>query len=81
MESSTNKGSHNIKGGKTILGKIFQYQKETGMSIKEIMKIPYIMFVIGMLDAPHIDYDSKKEDIIETKTKEEELAAMAAIFR
>ena len=31
------------------------------MSPKEIMKIPYVLFVIGMLDAPSIDYDSKKK--------------------
>ena len=40
------------------------------------------MFVIGMLDAPQVDYNSKKEDdVIQPKTKEEEIAAMNAIFR
>lgn len=32
------------------------------MSINEIMKIPYIMFVLGMADAPSIDYETKKEE-------------------
>lgn len=54
------------------------------MSIKEILKIPYIMFVIGMLDAPSIDYDSKKDKKDKIKKAEsagEELAAVAASLK
>lgn len=81
MEPSNDKRSYDIKGGKTILGKVFAYQEKTGMSYNEIMKLPYISFVIGMLDAPQVDYDSKKNDILKPKTKEEEIAAMNAIFK
>lgn len=81
MENVKSKKQYSVIGGKTILGKIFAYQKETGMSVKNIMKLPYIMFVIGMLDAPQIDYENKREKINEPKTKEEEIAAMASIFR
>lgn len=50
------------------------------MSYKEIMKLPYITFVIGMFDAPHVDYD-KKEKVKQPQTKEEEIAALNSIFR
>jgi len=61
LEKSNDKRSYDIKGGKLIQGKIFAYQEKTGMSYNEIMKLPYITFVLGMLDAPQVDYDSKKE--------------------
>ena len=48
------------------------------MSIKSIMKIPYVMFVLGMLDAPQINYDSKKEEISTPKTAEDEAAAIVS---
>ncbi len=38
------------------------------MTPKQINKIPYIQFVIGMLDAPSIDYDSKKKEKKKGKT-------------
>lgn len=38
------------------------------MTPKQIMKIPYVLFVIGMLDAPSIDYDSKKKEKKKKKT-------------
>lgn len=61
MEIDESEGQYPIKGGKTFLGKLFAYQERTGMSVKQIMKMPYILFVIGMLDAPSIDYDEKKK--------------------
>jgi hypothetical protein len=38
------------------------------MSIEGIMRMPYITFVLGMLDAPSIDFDEKttKEVIPDT---------------
>lgn len=38
------------------------------MSYDDILKLPYIVFVLGMADAPQIDYESKKD-----KKKEKEL--------
>lgn len=37
------------------------------MSYNDILKLPYITFVLGMADAPQVDYESKKE---KKKTKE-----------
>lgn len=45
------------------------------MSYEDIMKLPYIAFVLGMLDAPQIDYDSKKEDLYKPPTAGDEAAA------
>jgi len=42
---------------------MFSYQKETGLSPKEILRLPYVFFVLGMLDAPSIDWDSKKKKV------------------
>lgn len=81
METPKTEGQYAVKGGKTIIGKIFSYQEKTGMSIREIMEIPYILFVLGMLDAPCIDYDKKKEEIIVPKTAAEEIAAITGAFR
>lgn len=52
------------------------------MSVNEILKMPYIFFVIGMLDAPSIDYDKKKKDekIISPKTAQEEMNAIAGLL-
>jgi hypothetical protein len=44
------------------------------------MKMPYIRFIIGMLDAPAIDYQDSKEDrtqVKKTKTAAEEIAAFS----
>lgn len=62
MEVTKTTNEYTITGGKTIIGKIFSYQEKTGMSPAEIMKLPYIMFVLGMYDAPQIDYSSKDEN-------------------
>lgn len=45
------------------------------------MKMPYIQFVIGMLDAPQIDYDSKEKEVIKAETEEEELKALSQFGR
>ena len=50
------------------------------MSYNDIMKLPYIAFVLGMLDAPQIDYDSKKEKTKTPQTAEEEAAALMGVF-
>lgn len=63
LEKPKDKGQYSIIGGKTILGRIFQYQEKTGMNYNDILELPYITFVLGMADAPQIDYDTK----IETK--------------
>jgi len=77
LEIDNKGGQHAIKGGKTFLGRLFAYQEKTGMGIKEIMKLPYILFVIGMLDAPSIDYESKKTKEYNTpNTAEEEINAV-----
>lgn len=82
MEVDKTKRKYTIKGGHTILGRIFEYQKETGLSPESIMKLPYIFFVISMADAPQIDYETKdKKTVIEPKTQEEEIAALTAIFK
>jgi len=61
LEKPKNERQHSIIGGKTILGKIFSYQEKTGMSVNDILQLPYIFFVISMADAPQIDYEKKKE--------------------
>lgn len=82
MEFDTAKPEYTIKGGRTILGRIFAYQEKTGMPPNEILKMPYIQFVLGMLDAPQVDYESKKKtkdkkDINrETMTDEDEIASV-----
>ncbi len=79
MEIDKDERKYTIKGGKTFLGRLFAYQEKTGMSPKEIMKIPYILFVIGMLDAPSIDYDkknSKKKKKKSPKTAKGEVNAV-----
>lgn len=73
MERPKTKGDCDIIGGKTILGKIFQYQEKTGMSYDEVLKLPYITFVLGMADAPQIDYDSKKEKKTKRESKKQKL--------
>lgn len=50
------------------------------MSYEDIMKLPYIAFVLGMLDAPQIDYDSKKDNLITPKTAADEAAAFAGVL-
>jgi hypothetical protein len=52
------------------------------MSIKEILRMPYILFVVGMLDAPSIDYDKKKKmKTAPPKTAEEEANLLNAALR
>ena len=74
MEKSASKGQHPVIGGKTIIGRIFAYQEKTGMSIKDIMRTPYIMFVLGMVDAPSIDYSKDKSEDTTTITGAQEQA-------
>jgi hypothetical protein len=45
------------------------------MPVKDIMKLPYIFFVIGMLDAPAIDYDKKKQKTYTPETGKDEINA------
>jgi len=78
LESPESERQYNIIGGKTILGKIFTYQEKTGMPYKEILKLPYIAFVIGMLDAPQIDYKSKK--VKKTDSASDQIAAFHGAF-
>lgn len=61
LEINEDEGQYSIKGGKTILGRIFSYQERTGASLEEIYRMPYIQFVIGMLDAPSVEYDKKEK--------------------
>lgn len=68
LEVTETTNEYTITGGKTIIGKIFSYQEKTGMSPAEIMKLPYIMFVLGMYDAPQIDYSSKEDKNKKPKT-------------
>ena len=48
------------------------------MTVEQIMKLPYILFVVGMLDAPSIDFDNKKEKekVNTPKSADEEIAAI-----
>lgn len=78
MEKPKNAGSHDIVGGKTILGKIFQYQEKTGMSYNDILKLPYIVFVLCMADAPQVDYDSKKDKKKVPETQQDEVNSVLA---
>ena len=82
METVKSKRQYAVSGGKTIIGKIFAYQEKTGMPIQEIMKMPYIMFIIGMLDAPSIDYDkeNKKEKEIQPETANDEAASLTGFL-
>lgn len=51
------------------------------MTPRQIMRLPYIQFVIGMLDAPAIDYDSKKkkkDEVITPKDKTSEINAITS---
>lgn len=41
------------------------------MSYNDILKLPYIIFVLGMLDAPQIDYDSDNKDKKKEKKKKQ----------
>lgn len=61
MEDVDEGGQYVIKGGNTIMGYLFAYQEKTGMGLKEIMKTPWLMIVLGMLTAPSVDYEASKE--------------------
>lgn len=75
------KRQYTFVGGKTIIGRIFAYQEKTGMSYKEIMKMSYIVFVLGMLDAPQIDYDSKKDKETKLESAESQVNAILNVFK
>jgi len=86
LEFNHEEGPYLVKGGKTIIGRIFQYQEKTGMTPAQILKLPYIQFVLGMLDAPSIDYSSKKEKATKPKvntpkTADDEINAVIAALR
>ena len=75
------KRQYDFVGGKTIIGRVFAYQEKTGMSYKEIMKMPYIVFVLGMLDAPQIDYDTKKTKEKKLDSAESQVNAILNVFK
>lgn len=52
------------------------------MSYNEVLELPYITFVLGMADAPQIDYESKKvnKDTKVPQTKEEEINAFSSFL-
>lgn len=84
METAKSKGRHNIKGGVTILGKIFAYQQTTGQKWDDILRMPYIAFVLAMADAPAVDYEDQKNSSVKVKdheTAEDELNTMLSIFK
>jgi len=76
LEADKSSRKYAVKGGNTILGRVFAYQERTGAAIKDIMSMPYIQFVIGMADAPQIDYETKdkkeKDEIYIPKNAQEE---------
>lgn len=39
------------------------------MTYNDVLALPYIVFVLGMADAPQVDYESKKEKNKEKKLK------------
>lgn len=83
METTKDSGKYDIKGGKTILGKIFAYQERTGASLEEIRGMSWVQFVLGMADAPNIDYESKKDVTKKDKPdgKAAEKAALLGFFK
>ena len=83
MEADNSTRQYVVKGGKTFLGAMFAYQERTGMTPKEILKLPYIQFVIGMVDCPQVDYESKnkKEETNVPRTVEEEITALTRALR
>ena len=44
--------------------------------MKEILELPYIQLVIGMADAPQVDYQKKEKEVIETNSAEAEIQAV-----
>jgi hypothetical protein len=44
------------------------------------MRLPYVLFVIGMLDAPQIDYDKKQDTIYKPKNAQDELKSLAGFL-
>lgn len=71
MERDTESGQYSYKGGVTIAGKLFAYQEKTGSSIETILKMPYILFVLGGLDAPSLDTENKEN---KAQTPEQQMA-------
>lgn len=82
MDIDKSERQYTVKGGRTILGRLFEYQKETGASLKDIMKMPYIHFALSMMDAPYIDTDKKKTDatVKKAETEEDQLKALQSFF-
>ena len=70
-----------IRGGKTWIGKLFSYQERTGLSIDKILKIPYIMLIVGMLDAPSIDFEKNKKEGVKIKTAQDEANAFLGFLK
>lgn len=82
MEIVTKKRKYTVKGGKTILGSLFSYQERTGMALSGILRLPYIYFVLGMIDAPYIEYDElEKEEVHTPKTVEEEISSLTNFLK
>jgi len=54
------------------------------MKPADILDLPYIQFVIGMYDAPSVDYKKKgsnSDTVTEPTTAEQEIAAISSIFK
>jgi hypothetical protein len=60
---------------------MFSYQSQTGMPIKDILKMPWIQFIIGMLDAPTTDLKSgKNKQSLPVNTAEEQINSINQIL-
>ena len=81
MDVDKTEGQYTVKGGRTFIGKMFSYQERTGMSPGQILKLPYILFVLGMYDAPSIDYETKKEKKLKPTTAEEQVNSIISILK
>lgn len=81
LENDKSKGKYTVKGGKTILGRIFSYQEKTGQDWESILDMPYIRIVIAMLDAPSIDYDKDSNSkFISPDSAEDEVNLFLSAF-
>jgi len=50
------------------------------MSVQQVLDIPWLFMIIGMIDAPSVDFKSKKENKKVPKTADEEMIAFGSIF-